>query len=423
MMRSLIVAGALAAALLLSSCTSGPVVPPIPSPSPPPAASGDGVLRLGTLFPTTGPISYISPAQEAGVELAVREINEAGGVLGAPVEVFHRNSGEAESQVAEASFAELVAKGVDVIIGPSSSVLAERILPLAVATPVLMISPAASSVVLSDLDDTGGLAQGGYLARTIAPASMRGAVLAEAITADGPAKIAVVAFDDANGVAALASLEAALADTKSSVTARQNFDAATTDFAPVVAALTKAAPDAVVLLSPFSAMAQNAALVTALAAAGLAGPKLWLTGGSMADYSQALPDGMLAGSHGVLEGAEPDEAFRARVTAMNPAIGNFRYAAEAYDATILAALAAVVAKDDGAPLLAHTLASISEGGIKCLSFGECLDVLRTQSDIDYDGVSGPISLDGRGDPSAAHFGVYSYAADNRFTRVGDVLAQ
>jgi branched-chain amino acid transport system substrate-binding protein len=48
--------------------------------------------------------------------------------------------------------------------------------------------------------------------------------------------------------------------------------------------------------------------------------------------------------------------------------------------------------------------------------------LKTQKDIDYDGVSGPLTLDAAGDPSPAHYGVYRYSAENQYARVGAVLA-
>lgn len=408
---------AIVATLALASCAPVVEVAPSVSPTPPPAASGDGVLRIGTLFPTSGPIAYLSPAQVAGVELAVREINEAGGVLGAPVEVFHRNSGEAATETVEASFAELVAKGVDVVIGPSSSGLAERILPLVVAEQVLLISPSASSPQLSSLDDAG------LLSRTVPSTALQGRALAQLILQDTADAVAVIAFDDERGAAIAESLVADVETGGGTIVASETFAAGTLDFGAIVAAVREAAPDAVALAGSMSTLEQNTALLAALNDAGLAGPKLWVTSGSLADYSLALPAGTMTGVRGLLEGAAPDEAFIARVRSMNPAVTDFRFAAEAYDATILAAIAAHVAQDDGAPLVAFTLAGVSGSGIKCLSLGECLDVLRTQDDIDYDGVSGPIALDGRGDPGIAHYGVYSYDGANRFSRTGDVLIE
>ena len=123
----------------------------------------------------------------------------------------------------------------------------------------------------------------------------------------------------------------------------------------------------------------------ALTAAGYGGAKLWLTSQNLADYSQALPAGLLNGANGILEGVQPDDAFIAKLKQEDPGLVDPRYGAEAYDATILAALAAILAGDDGGASIAAALRDASRGGIKCTSFGECLDVLRTETDIDYDG--------------------------------------
>ena len=116
---------------LLSACAEEPVAMPTPTPTPSATAAGDGVLRIGTLFPTSGDLEYLGDGQVAGVNAAVRQINDEGGVLGAKVEVVHRDSSDAGEKKLEKSFAELVDKGVDVIIGPSTSVLTLRILELA----------------------------------------------------------------------------------------------------------------------------------------------------------------------------------------------------------------------------------------------------------------------------------------------------
>jgi ABC-type branched-subunit amino acid transport system substrate-binding protein len=418
--RTLSLAALVAASFVCVSCTSAPSRPPSsPSPSPSvsasPLAPGDGVLRIGTLLPTTGASAFLAPAQAAGVELAVREINEAGGVLGAPVEVFHRDSGDASGTVLETSFADLLAKKVDVLIGPSSSVLAARLLPKTIEAKIPMISPAATGIALSTQ------ANAGWFFRSIPSAALQSGALAAAVTKAGAKKLGVIAFDDATGHAVTQGLPSALSAAGGTLVVQQTFGADTKDFAPVVAAIVKATPDAVALVSPFSATAQNQALITALSAAGFGGSKLWLTSGNLADYSQALPAGLLKDANGVLEGAAAGDAFNKRVLSAGPSVTDFRYAAEAYDAVMLAALAATTAHNDTGAAIARQLRSVSASGIKCLSFGECLDVLGTQKDIDYDGVSGPLSLDAAGDPSPAHYGVYRYNAQNQYSRVGDVL--
>ncbi|MCU1523293.1 MAG: amino acid transporter substrate-binding protein [Microbacteriaceae bacterium] len=411
--RPLAVVAAVTLSLALGACAS-PDPMPVPTPKPSATPTGDGILRIGTVFPTTGAQSYLGPGQAAGVEAAVREINQAGGVLGKPVEVFHRDSGDATTGTLEQSFADLQTKSIDVLIGPSSSVLEERLLPKVVAAGIPVISPAATSVRLS------GVNQAGYLFRTIPSDALQGSALGATI-AGGKAKVALVYLDDDTGVAILGTLTASLKKSGGKLVTAQKYAADAKDFVPIIDAVKKAAPDAVVFVSPFAAMEQNKAIITQLSAAGFGGAKLWLTSGNMADYSQALPAGTLTGVNGILEGAEPDAAFTAKVKAADPAVSNFLYSAEAFDATVLAALAATVAHDDGGLSIANRLRDVSEGGIKCTSYGECLDVLKTQSDIDYDGVSGPIGFDKNGDPSPAHYGIYRYDAGNRFARVSGVV--
>lgn len=384
---------------------------PVPTPSvtETPAPQGDGVLTIGTLFPTTGATSFLARAQDAGVELAVREINEAGGVNGAPVVVYHRDSGDAATEKAEESFADLVEKKTDVIVGPSSSVLAERLMPKVIDAGMAMISPSATSPVLSALRDDG------RLFRTIPSAALQGQAIAELAGADDT--VALLYYSDDAGRTTRDALIAGLGKDRP-LLVDEGFSETTNSIDRMIIAVTKADPDMIVLVSPFSAMAKNKELLTRLAAAKLAGSRLWLTSQNLADYSQALPAGTLKDANGILEGFSPDEDFAKRIKSADPAVSDLRYAAEAYDATILAALAAIVAKDDSGTAVARALSDTSSGGIKCTSFGECLDVLRTMPDIDYDGVTGTLAFDEQGNLRSAEFGVYRYDAENKYSRVG-----
>jgi len=214
------------------------------------------------------------------------------------------------------------------------------------------------------------------------------------------------------------SLSAALADslTAAGIELTPISVASDADAAKIAAAVTAAKPDAVVLATPDNGD-QTKALITQLSAAGFGGAKLWLTTQNLADYSQALPGGLLNGVNGILDGAAVDAAFQAKVKTEDPGVGDFRYAAEAYDATILAALAAVLAHDDGGASIARELKAASVDGIKCTSYGECLDVLATQPDIDYDGVSGSVNLDDAGDPVRGSYVVVVYGGENTYSAV------
>ncbi|CAN5373759.1 ABC transporter substrate-binding protein [soil metagenome] len=415
--RAGVVVGALLlTTLLLAGCTAAPVPTPTPPPTPAPTVTptGDGTLRIGSLLPTSGALAFLGPATNAGIALAIADINEAGGVEGRPVELLARDSGDATTADAETAFDELVSAGADAVVGPASSVLAERVLPAAAAAGVPLVSPAATYPQLTD-DDVDG-----WFSRTVPPYGHQAAAVAQSLDKASADRVVLIVADDPVAGSIVAPLATALEAHGGELAARITVDAAT-GVAAVVAQAVATAPDAVVLATLDNG-AQTQALISGLTAAGLGGARLWLTSQNVADYSQALPAGLLAGVTGVIEGAMPDAAFAARVRQLDPALSDVRYAAESYDATVLIALAATIAHDDGAASIAATLRAASAGGIKCADFEECLDVLAVGDEPDYDGVSGAVDLDGMGDPVTAYYGVYSYDASNKFALVGGVTA-
>lgn len=89
--------------------------------------------------------------------------------------------------------------------------------------------------------------------------------------------------------------------------------------------------------------------------------------------------------------AKPDDAFIKRIKATDPSVGDATYALEAYDATIATILAATFAKSDNGTAISQGLVAVSyKNGIKCTSFGACVDVLKTQPFINYVGAAGQI---------------------------------
>ncbi len=132
-------AAIVAVVLLLASCTALPT--PTPTPTPTSTPTGDGVLRVGTLLSASDPAAA---AAVAGVNAAVREINAAGGVNSEPVEVVTRNAGDT-ADTAAAALADLVARGVDVVVGPSSDDLVASVTDAAAASDVPVLPSAGSA--------------------------------------------------------------------------------------------------------------------------------------------------------------------------------------------------------------------------------------------------------------------------------------
>lgn len=417
--RTAVAALAVASVAALAACSTGEPTPaPTPTPTPTFTPTGDGVLKIGTLFPASGGLAFVSPAQVAGVRAAARDINAAGGVAGQQVVVISKDSGDATTETAEASFAALVAEGADVVIGPSSSVLAQRLLAPAAEAGVPLVSPSATYPQLTVLDE------GGMFFRTIPSYPHQAVVLADVFADKEIVSAALVYREGDLGDALAAAFESVASAARSEPLELELVpvapDANAEALAAAVEAVKAAEPAAVVLATPDNGD-QTKALISQLSAAGYGGAKLWLTSQNLADYSQALPAGLLNGVNGLIEGLAPDDAFIAKLKQEDPGMADPRYGAEAYDATVLAALAAVAAGDDGGPAVARTLRDASVGGIKCTSFGECLDVLRNRPDIDYDGISGSTNLDASGDPARGTYQLVAYNAENKYARTASVI--
>lgn len=79
--------------------------------------SSDDVVKIGVLTDRSSGGAATVAWAEAGAELAVKEINEAGGIKGKMVQLVYRDTGNDPSNVAQRS-TELKAEGVVAILGP-----------------------------------------------------------------------------------------------------------------------------------------------------------------------------------------------------------------------------------------------------------------------------------------------------------------
>lgn len=418
---------ALTTLALLAGCTApAPTTMPVPvptasSPTPIPP-SGDGVLRIGTIVPLSGESAAIGAAQVAAVEIAVRDLTAAGGVLGAPVEVVHRDAGDPASDRAEASFADLVVRGVDVVIGPPDSALVERLVPLAAEAGVTLLVPGATTAAVGAADP------GEVLFRVTPPLTAQIAAIGRVLVAEGAVSIALIAADDAEGAALGDALRAALDGTDAEVIATEPLDGATRAAAYARALLAPEAPDddteappapeAVIVATNAELAPQTAAVLETLREEGLDADAIWLAGASLVDYAETVEPGVLEGANGVRDGVDAAERFRAVLRQSDPSLESFRYAPETYDAVILAALAAEAAGDDGGPSIAGSLRAVASGGVPCASFGACLDVIAQDRNPDYDGVTGFVSIDEVGDVVDARLALFRYTAQNAPEREG-----
>ncbi|MET3946977.1 neutral amino acid transport system substrate-binding protein [Arthrobacter sp. UYCu512] len=385
----------------------------------PAEASGDGTLRIGLILDNTGAQNFLNAPQQAAAQLAVREINAAGGHKGKPVELLPATiSGDTAAQAKA-----LVAAKADVVIGPTDSSRAPAAIDVLSAARIAVISPANSASGLSSYPSKG------FYFRTSAADIAQAPVLVKLAKDGGAATIGVV-YEEGSYGKDVANAVAAAAKASGLGTA------AVVGFAPgqaqqAAAAVKAADPDAVVLIS--RAAAQGA--IAELNNAGVAGKKLILADGAVNQYGPGLGSSALDGARGILPGTFASAKFQGELVSVDPGLKDMAFAAEAYDAVNLAAIAAAAAQDDAGTSIAAGLVAVSGGSAGtsggtgpsgaadvCKSYQECLDTLRAGKRPDYDGQSGRITFDAHGDVSSANYVLYTYGPDNTATMSGSETA-
>jgi ABC-type branched-subunit amino acid transport system substrate-binding protein len=97
--------------------------------------------------------------------------------------------------------------------------------------------------------------------------------------------------------------------------------------------------------------------------------------------------GLLDGMKGTTPLTPLSQDFRSRLLAVNPKLGDYLYAAEAYDAVVISALAAQLAGTTEPASIARQINGVTTRGRLCETVTACLALARSGTDLEYRGVS------------------------------------
>ena len=169
-------------------------------------ATTGGPLVIGTLLPLTGSLAFLGPPEVAGVQLAVQEINAAGGVLGAPVQLVEGDSGDTSTDTANTTVDRLLASNVNAIIGAASSSVSLTVIDKIAAAGVVEFSPANTSDQFTTYNDSG------LYFRTAPPDVLQAVPLADLVLSDGNTTVGILNLNDAYGTGLAKNVAANLVD-------------------------------------------------------------------------------------------------------------------------------------------------------------------------------------------------------------------
>lgn len=365
-----------------------------------PVRPDDGVLVLGVLLPTTGPgATLFGDGMIDAVQMAVDQINVAGGVNGSDVELIDADEG-ATAASAAIGFDSLITSGVDAIIGPASSLVALSDLDAAVSAGVLTCSPTATALALDSYPDNG------LFFRTIPSDSLQMVAVSRVAEGTGSTAIAIGYLDDSYGRGLAEALRSAVGARGLSVLAEVAFSGDDDELGDEARELLANAPGVIAILGDAGDGTRLLAAVAQMVPADQ--PPVIVVNDALRDsQSQQVMQGLARDVRQQIRGVAP-----LAVTRNDLALTDL-YAANAYDCANLIALASIQAASDTPSNIAAQMASASAGGSQCRSFADCAERLSRGLQIDYEGPSGNTELSTRGDPSRARFEEFRFDVNGR----------
>ncbi len=355
----------------------------------------DETVKVGSVMPVSGDLSTLGPAAQSSMSLAFDLINEAGGVNGSQIEVFHRDSGTNATLGADAASGLVNVNHANFIMAahasPVTIAIAETV---TIPNGILQISPGSSSKAISVLDDND------MVFRTRVNDGIKAQALAKLAQAIGYQRVSTTYVNNAYGESLNESFVEnfeALGGTISAVVAHELGQAS------YISELTDAShgdPEALITIAyPDS----GTTLLREAAEGGYFSEFIFVDQTKSQSMFDAIGAEQFEGSFGLAPGSPETpavKAFRelyAERTGNDP---NAQIISEAFDAAIVLALAIEQADTDDPIAVRDQLRSVANPPGEVVGPGdipEALELIRDGKDINYEGAAGSIDFDENGD--------------------------
>jgi branched-chain amino acid transport system substrate-binding protein len=342
-------------------------------------------VKVGVLLPYTGPLTWVSDCVPA-VDLAIKEINEAGGVHGDKVvKVEGDSEGKADASVAAARKLLDVDK-VLAIIGPTS-VTIRSVIPLGVERKSLIISPTAGTTAL-DKDPHGGK----IVFRTVSSDTVMGSGMVYYAMELGAKKVSLF-FEDTESAASIKGVVKPACKAEGlQIVGDVGITPGAPSYRSELLTLTRNKPDVILYeLSP----PEGAIVFKEWTELGLSGQ--WIgtdfVNDKFAEFTWPASKGVKGVNPAALISPRY-EAWAKDLQALKGKPGVAQFSENAYDAMNIIALALEASKEvDRQAILDNIRKVSSPPGDKVTNYAEGAELLHQGKDIDYDGVAGSQDFD------------------------------
>lgn len=360
-------------------------------------------VTIGLVLELTGPAGQYGQAGAKSVEMAFRDLNEAGGVLDGCKLVTDTRDSQSQGNVAVDQATQLVnIKKVPVIIGGIISSVSIPILTSVTAPAgVVQVSPASSSPTLTQLARDGK--SGGYFFRTITSDALQGTAAAKYAIDQGLKKLAIIHVNNDFGVNMVREFSSAFEKLGGTITSVTPYNEKQASYSAEASAAMASEPDALYLVSY---PVDGATIARAWISQG--GPQTFLLNDGMnsTDFIESVGAKFLENAFGTSSGTTPTKSTEYFYSAYKDVSGGIEPSAPAadrsYDAGAIVGLAiAKAGTAEAAAIKAAIPQVVASDGEPIFAgkdeFAKALELIKAGKPIKYEGVIGPVGFDEYGD--------------------------
>ncbi len=208
------------------------------------ADSNMNEVKIGVILGFTGPIESLTPHMADGAELAMKEVTDAGSLLGGlKVTPVRADSTCTDAAAATAAATRLItADGIKAIMGADCSGVTSAILSnVALPNGIVMISPSATSPGLSTVKDNG------LFFRTAPSDARQGVVMTEILIEEGIKSVALTYTNNDYGKGLADAFQTAFEAAGGTVTISAAHEDGKADYSAEIGALASAGGDRLVV--------------------------------------------------------------------------------------------------------------------------------------------------------------------------------
>lgn len=341
-------------------------------------------IKIGVILGYTGPIESLTPDMAAGAELAIKEINAGGTLLGgSKVMSVRADTTCTDSAAATTATERLVTSDkVNAIVGGDCSGVTTAMLQnVALPNGVVMISPSATSPALSSVEDKG------LFFRTAPSDARQGQVLTAILKDRGIKQAALTYTNNDYGKGLAESIKSNFEKAGGKITISAAHEDGKADYTAEVGALASAGGDVLIVAGYLDqggkgiiqAALDTGAFETFVLPDGMIGDSLPLAIGSD-----------LNGSFGTVPGTDSPGAAKFSDMAKAAGFKAGPFASESYDAAALILLSMQAAKSSDSNVFKNSVMSVANApGVKIYpgDLAKALKIIADGGDVDYVGAS------------------------------------